>query len=301
VITDLAFFRATMPESSALATGADDALKDLDNTWFLRGQPEDVRAAWFERIRILRLVDRLAENERVEPEAGRFSLLLDAWYTYGIDGKVDTSVPYGAEINEVLRLWVSGSERDAFRQAWSFGEYADAVGDYGLARMAVEDMKEHKAMLGCISGAMFQLFPFVRDEHRRAIWHFGILDGFYNNLRDLAEDSAAGLCHFPVDVLERHGLTRDDVLTGRCIGTAGWERMMRFWLDDYLPTLRNAAQPFIEATGLHPSLEAMREWCLHRYRRTESVFREVGHDYRAFSVLYWSRVRLELAERSEAA
>jgi phytoene synthase len=90
-------------------------------------------------------------------------------------------------------------------------------------------------------------------------------------------------------------------LTGRCIGTAGWERMMTSWLDEYLPTLRERATPFIEATGLHPSLEALREWSMHRWRRVESVFRSVGYDYRAFDVLYWEAVRRELAERSEAA
>lgn len=285
---DLAFFRATMPESSALATGADDALKDLDNTWFLRGQPDDVRAAWFDRIRILRLVDRLAEAERIAPEACAFTDFLSDW-------RLLCSTGYAArpQMTEIKLVW-SGA-----RDKWSFHTYLTTVQLYSSE--TVDELTDHTAMLGCISGAMFQLLPFVTDECRCHIWHFGILDGFHNNLRDLAEDSAAGLCYFPTDVLERHGLTRDDVLTGRCIGTVGWERMMRFWLEDYLPTLRSAAQPFIEATGLHTSLEALREWSLHRYRRTESVFREVGYDYRAFSVLYWQRVRLELAERSEAA
>jgi phytoene synthase len=295
VSADLAFFRATMPESSALATGADDALKDLDNTWFLRGQPDDVRAAWFERIRILRLVDRLAEAERTDPSHRCFSVFVDTWYHYQINGSA-----YG-HIADVVRLWLSGSGDEPWRNACALTSYIDGVGAYSLAARAVDDADDHDEMLASVSGSMFRLLPFLRSEDRIKVHTFGILDGFYNNLRDLAEDSAAGLCYFPADVLERHGLTRDDVLTGRCIGMAGWEAMMRFWLDDYLPTLRSAATPFIEATGLHPSLEALREWCLHRYRRTESVFREVGHDYRAFSVLYWSRVRLELAERSEAA
>lgn len=295
-MTGLAFFRAAMPESSALATGADDALKDLDNTWFLRGQPEDVRKAWFERIRILRLVDRLAEAERREPARPVFTEFHDAWRDYQVNGD-----PRGP-IVDVFRLWLlTTTTMSAVQNSWSFDVYLDTVWFYGSGQIENDDLEDHTAMLGCISGAMFQLFPYLADEHRIAVWHFGLVDGFWNNLRDIAEDSAAGLCYFPTDVLEQHGLTRDDVLTGRCIGTAGWEAMMRFWLDEYMPTLLERAQPFIEATGLHPSLEALRGWCMHRWRRVERVFRDVEYDYRAFQVLYWRRVREELAERSEAA
>lgn len=292
---DLAFFRATMPESSALATGADDALKDLDNTWFLRGQPEDVRAAWFDRIRILRLVDRLAEAERSNPADQGFSVFEEAWYDYQIHGLVH------GHMRDVVRLWLSGHGEEPFRNASALSSFIDGVGSYTIGGNTPFDVEEHAAMLWSVSGSMFVLFPFVAPEHRFAIGEFGIVDGFWNNLRDLAEDSAAGLCYFPEEELERHGLTRDDVLTGRCIGTAGWDAMMRFWINEYMPTLRERAQPFIEATGLHPSLEALREWSMHRWRRVESVFRSVGYDYRAFQVLYWAEVRRELAERSEAA
>ncbi|MGK3981356.1 squalene/phytoene synthase family protein [Sorangium sp. So ce118] len=294
-MTDLAFFRATMPESSALTTGADDALKDLDNTWFLRGQPEDVRAAWFDRIRILRLVDRLAEAERLDPSCPVFAEFHNGWREYQING-----FAFG-RVGEVVRLWMSGHDDEPMRNAIAFDTYLDAVWDCNDGSSAVDNLAEHTALLGGVSGAMFRLLPFLRIEDRGKAHWFGILDGFFNNLRDLAEDSAVGLCYFPADVLERHGLTREDVLTGRCIGTVGWEAMMRFWLDEYLPTLRERATPFIESQGLHPSLEALRGWCLHRWRRVECVFREVGYDYRAFDVLYWRRVREELAERSEAA
>jgi phytoene synthase len=295
-VTSIAFFRATMPESSAMATGADDALKDLDNTWFLRGQADDVRAAWFDRIRILRLVDRLAEAERREPAGERFERFQEAFHLL-CDGYV---TPWRPEIAEIQRLWLSGPELERVSNMNAISLYAEGIADHSLMALPVDDLDHHERVLGWISGGMFQLFPFVRDEDRGPIWHFGILDGFWNNLRDLAEDSAAGLCYFPEDMLREHGLTRDDVLTGGCIGTVGWERMMRFWLDEYLPTLRERAQPFIEATGLHPSLEALREWCLHRYRRVENVFRSVGYDYKAFQVLYWSQVRRELVGEEAA-
>jgi 15-cis-phytoene synthase len=291
-VTDLSFFRATMPESSALATGADDALKDLDNTWFLRGQPDDVRKAWFDRIRILRLADRLKEHERRNPGTFQFTDFVGAWRHL-----LDKGHALSPEMREVRRLWLAGPTHEERWASWCFGVFLDAV---DLCNEPHEHIDDHTAMLGCVSGAMFNLFPFVPEEHRCHIWHFGIVDGFWNNLRDLAEDSAAGLCYFPADVLERHGLTRDDVLTGRCIGTVGWEGMMRFWLDEYLPTLRERATPFIEATGLHPSLDALRSWSMHRWRRVESVFRSVGYDYRAFDVSYWDVVRRELVEEESA-
>jgi phytoene synthase len=76
--------------------------------------------------------------------------------------------------------------------------------------------------------------------------------------------------------------------------------MMRFWIEEHLPTLRARAAPFIEATGLHPSLEIMRAWSLARYARIERVLRAVDFDFRRFPSRYWAEVRRDLLARRRA-
>jgi phytoene synthase len=75
---------------------------------------------------------------------------------------------------------------------------------------------------------------------------------------------------------------------------------MGFWLGSYIPSLRDAAAPFLLADDLHPSLLAMRRWTLRRYERIEQAFRAVGGDYRAFPARYWPQARHELTAHGVA-
>jgi phytoene synthase len=112
-----------------------------------------------------------------------------------------------------------------------------------------------------------------------------------NNLRDLAEDADRGLCCFPQEVLERFDVQRESILDGSAIGTAGYEKLMGFWLDGYLGTLRDEAEAFTTVVGLHQSLVCMRSAFLNRYARIERVMRDCGGDYLAFRRVYWGAMR----------
>src|SRR5207248_4566212 len=58
--------------SSAHAALADDALKDFDNAAWVRDLPPSMQPAWLRRIRAIRLADRLAENQQLDPTSQRF-------------------------------------------------------------------------------------------------------------------------------------------------------------------------------------------------------------------------------------
>ncbi|WP_437636104.1 squalene/phytoene synthase family protein [Sorangium sp. So ce854] len=288
---------------------SDDALKDEDNAAWVLGLEPDVKQAWLDRIRWIRIVDRLAENERIEPHERRFSRFMEAWRLLRSRGFVDPSCPFASELSAIRALWLrsDGDPARARREADDIEErslaawdaYLLALADYHAPGLLIRTMREHDTMLMRLSGHIFQLVPFLTMEHWDAAGEFGRLDQFFNNLRDMQEDADRGICYLPEEELARHGVTRAQVISGRCVGTSGYERLMRSWLDEVLPALYARAAPFIEARGLHPSLEIMREWSLRRYARITRVFRATGFDHRRFPARYWAEVRRDLAERRQ--
>ncbi|MFL5417116.1 MAG: squalene/phytoene synthase family protein, partial [Myxococcales bacterium] len=204
---------------------SDDALKDFDNAGWVAGLPGQVRKQWIERIRAIRLADRVVES--------------------GTPG-----------------LHVVRNEADAFegaapevRAAWD--RYLTALDAYH-GDFQVRTLAEHREMMDRLSGSLLQLVPFLQRHHFEPVRAFGVLDQFFNNLRDLAEDTAAGICYFPDDVLARFGLCREDVLSGRWRSMSGWRKLMSFWLDEYLPALEREAARFDECNNLHASVARMR-------------------------------------------
>src|SRR5439155_11151193 len=63
---------ATKLASSAHAALGDDALKDFDNAAWVVGLAPSIQPVWLQRIRAIRLADRLAENQQLDPTSRRF-------------------------------------------------------------------------------------------------------------------------------------------------------------------------------------------------------------------------------------
>jgi len=293
---------STLLGSSLYRALADDALKDEDNAAWVLTLPEGVQGAWLARIHWIRLVDRLAENERFEPEQRRFRKFLDGWRLLCAEGRVDPAGPFARELDGIRATWLMpGSEghdarTDAMAQraltAWD--AYLKALAVYHAPDVRVRSMREHDEMLWRLSGRIFQLVPYLTEELWDAAGEFGRLDQFFNNLRDLQEDAENGICYLPADLLERFGVTRAEVISGRCIGSPGYQALMRFWVNEHLPLLRGGAARFIQASGLHPSLEIMRSWSLRRHERIVRVLCAVDFDFRRFPSRYWAEVRRDL-------
>jgi phytoene synthase len=281
---------ASQFDSSAHAAVSDDALKDFDTAGFVRDLPGSVRPAWLQRIRAIRLADRLAENQELDPESGRFDKFVAAQSDeipalHAVHEDDRASQVFGEDGPEVLEAWTG---------------YLKALGAYHHRDLRLQTLSEHRSMLEQLSGSLFQFLPFLQPQHIEAIRAFGALDQFFNNLRDLAEDAAHGVCFFPEDVLARAGLRREDVLGDGWRTMPGWQKLMRFWLDEYLPELERATAPFDALNDLHPSVARMRSECQARYQRILSCFRAVGFDFRRFADEYWREVRVSAAA-SEAS
>ncbi|MER3477900.1 MAG: phytoene/squalene synthetase, partial [Leptolyngbya sp. ERB_1_2] len=84
---------------------ADDALKDEDNAaWVMELEPE-VRQAWIERIRWIRLADRLAESELVEGSSGQFQDFYTAWRWLSATGKAQPVGEHRSLFESMRKRW----------------------------------------------------------------------------------------------------------------------------------------------------------------------------------------------------
>ena len=251
--------------SSTHAAPTCDALKDFDNAGWVADLPAPIRSAWIERIRSMRLADRVAESTALHV--------------------------VGAEEDGLARAFDGASA--PVRAAWK--RYRAALRAYHRGDLRVRTLAAHRRMLDRLSGSLLQLVPFLEPHHFEAIRAFGVLDQFFNNLRDLAEDSAQGICYFPEDVLRRFGLCREDVVSGRCRGTAAWRDLMAHWLEEYLPELERDAARFDACDDLHPSVQRLRSEFRARYARILDFFSAVDFDCERFAEEYWSEVRSKAA------
>src|SRR5437868_8327415 len=132
--------------SSAHAAVADDALKDFDNASWVRDLAPSIQPAWLQRIRAIRLADRLAENQQLDPTSRRF----------------DRFVPPAFD-----------AEGPAALAAWT--RYLTALRVYHRRDLRLPTLTDHRAMLDRLSGSIFQLVPFISPEQSEAIRGLGAL------------------------------------------------------------------------------------------------------------------------------
>jgi phytoene synthase len=274
--------------SSEIRALGDDASKDDQTTAFLAELPLAEQAEWLTRLRWIRLADRLAENELIEPARRQFAAFRRDWREFAECGHV------AGDYQDVWLEMGGGGCRDAIREprfVTSFGDYLEALQDYTRADLEIATLADHDCMLRRLTGSFMCTLPYLPLGQQDAIAGFGMLDQMMNNLRDLAEDAAHGLSFFPHDVLARFGVEVEALLTGRAAGTPRYRALIRFWLDEHLPAVQAHAAEFLALDDLHPSLVAMRRSFSARYARIEHVFRACDFDYVAFPRAYWGDTR----------
>jgi phytoene synthase len=270
----------------------DDALKDEDNAAWVLCLESAIGREWIERIGWIRLVDRLAEQEVLQPHKPAFSQFYQSWQRLLTQGIVEHHCPYHGILNQIRDRWFTSNRDHLAIQAWE--RYLQAIATYHRPNLTLENLEQYEEMLRQLSGSFFQVLPLIAQPYWEAIGFFGIVDQFYNNLRDLQEDAKQGICYFPTALLEKFEVSRAEILEMRCFGNPGYYRLMEFWLDEYLPRLRRQAYSLVLAQDLHPSWQILRDWSLHRYSRIERVFRNCHFNYADFPQAYWTEVKADL-------
>jgi len=280
--------------SSQYRAFSDDALKDEDNAAWVMRLPPAVRQQWIDRIGWIRLVDRLAENQSIDPASGKFQTFCRGWQQLRSYGQIAAG-PYESAFAAMKACGFADETGElSARVIAAWEAYLYAIADYNRPDLAIDSLDDYEAMLENLAGKFFQVLPFLSLRHWQGAGAFGVVDQFYNNLRDLKEDSEQGICYFPTQVLRRFGVDREEILHLCCFDNPGYHRMMAFWLEDFLPQLTARMQGFVAAEDLHESWEILRYWSLHRYSRIEQVFYWCGFDFSQFPDRYWPAVRRDL-------
>ncbi len=274
---------------------ADDALKDEDNAaWVMELEPS-IRDAWVERISWIRLADRLAENELLNPAGSEFQRFHDSWKWMMATGQVQPGCSHRKEFYRMRDRWFKESSDAVSRQAiQSWNRYLAAISTYHQNNLTLAKIADFEVMLEELAGSFFQVLPFSMQHHWQAVGSFGAVDQFHNILRDLREDAEQGICYLPTELLDRFGVSRAEILDLRACENVGYRPMMEFWMHDYLPQLHRKSYALILAPDLHPSWQMLRDWSLNRYKRIERIFRRCDYNYVQFPELYWQEVKRDL-------
>lgn len=273
---------------------ADDALKDEDNAAWVLELDSEIRQVWIERIRWIRLADRLAESDLIDGNSGQFQAFLSEWRWLNATGTVQAVGTHRSLFESMRECWFDQSDSSSLlsRQAWE--QYLVALRWYSQKNLVIDTIADFETMLWELAASFFRVLPFLSKPTWQIVGAFGVVDQFYNTLRDLREDAEQGICYLPTELLDRFGVTRAEVLGLRAYDNPRYRSMMQFWIYDYLPTLHRRAYSFILSPDLHPSWQILRDWSLNRYRRIERVLRHCNYDYVRFPQVYWREVQRDL-------
>lgn len=281
--------------SSCFTAVSEDACKDEDNARWVLELETPIQNKWLQHLRWIRLIDRLAENELIDAANHDFQNFRSDWQTLLETGQVAHNTQHHAILTELRSQWFShtGQPLDPISiAAWS--QYLEASNRYHAANLEIRTFAEYEQMLIELGGSFFQVFPFLQEKYQQAASYFGVVDQFYNHLRDLQEDTQQGICYFPLELLNHFGVSKNELLDRRARLNPNYQTMMAFWLDEYLPRLRRKVRPLITAQDLHSSWQILCFWSIHRYRRIERVFRRCQFDYAKFPKIYWEQVQADM-------
>jgi phytoene synthase len=272
--------------SSQFTSAPTDTMKDEDNASWLLKLPEGLLRDWTASLKWMRVSDRLAEAEAlgVEDEEYRFSDFLEEFGQLRRHGFIYESSPLAETFQTLRERW----EREGFgeRELRPWDTYLKALRKY-TPPPAIQDYDECETMYRELSGSLFLTFPLAPLKYADALNSFGALDQLYNNVRDLAEDTARGICFFPDALLRRFSLCREEIALQITHPDYRFASMMDDILTTFAGRLRRKAAQLIRAEDLHWSWKLLLRMTLERYVRTESVFRECRYNAAAFNGRYW--------------
>lgn len=284
--------------SSQHSARTDDAVKDEDNVAWVLDLPEAERLEWVTALKWIRLPDRMLEHDVFDSPtkaSATFAQFSTAYFQVRETGDLSGSGPFYSLLAALRTRWQREALSEADLQVWDL--YLFSLERYAHPDFRIADMREYGEALYGLSGTFFQTLPFMPTAYRAQVGVLGTLDQFYNNLRDLEEDTARGLCYFPDDLLNRFQLQRGDMPQLIESPTPRFVALIEWLCHCFAADLRRQLGPLLTAPDLHPSWEIMLRSVLLRHHRIDYWFRACGYSAARFSRTYWNQVDADLALR----
>ena len=271
--------------SGAFDGQTDDRLKDEDNVAWVMGLPDRARDDWLITLEWGRVADRLVEGVVLD-DASEIALadFSGAWATLRRG-----SVP---ERSQFVDLFVRLDERwrreglgEPELRRWD--RHLEALWHYRRPDDVIATIDDLRRALHELSGTFFQACPFQPPGLAEAVSALGALDQFFNNLRDLHEDTVRGIIYLPPDVLDRFEIAPAELPA--LVGSVDrrLEHLFAYLLSTLVAELRRQAAPLFAAPDLHESWHAMLHSVATRHSRIEYAARKCRFDAAAFTAVYW--------------
>ena len=281
--------------SSKFYKKTDDSLKDEDNVgWVMELSVSEIRE-WATILKWVRVADRLLENDILQKSSKKqiytFKNFLSEWKILR-KGKTPVNSPFSTLFEELKERWDRESLSEKDLKVWDL--YLESLEKYAIPETVIRDMKEYKKALYGLSGTFFQAFPFAPKNLQKEIGVLGMLDQFYNNLRDLYEDTVRGVCYFPRALLSRFEISRNNMDLLVSTPDNRFSNMVEFMLSKFAIDLKEEMNPLLSSKDLHHSWKVMLKHVLHRYERIERVFRLCNYNAKQFNFRYWDFVRADI-------
>jgi phytoene synthase len=264
------------------------------------GQPAEIRDEWLTALEWIRLADRLVEAEvfgDCTDTGGRpFTGFLADWRELR-SGRLPERSAFRPLFERLRRRWIEEPVTDLQLQVWDL--YLASLWKYRDPGAVIKTLDDYSDALHSLSGTFFQTFPFQPTGLESAVSALGALDQFYNNMRDLHEDTLRGLCYLPAELLVEFSIDPSELAAMVDREDRRLVRLHEHLLATLVPDLRRQAAPLLSAPDLHPSWVRMLANFLTRHSRIEYVARLCDYNATAFRARYWTLTQDDLAARTE--
>ena len=246
----------------------DDSKKYLDASTWIEDLPPEVKDLWLERLKWIGLVARLAASD-FQQGGNHFQRFKQDWNNL-VSRRTTNRQSECQELFERMDLlWFRRLPLPDWSTIKAWDNYLKAIEDYHKPGLVIETLTAYDQMLERLSGSLFQVLPFVNKRYWTEVRYLGAVDQVYNHIGELRSDASRGICSFPEELLSRYSLKREQLLDGSCINKPEYQDLMRYWLDVYLPKLKQRTHRLLVATELHPSWLVLLEWMSKRHRSIE--------------------------------
>lgn len=271
-----------------------DSLKDEDNVSWVMELDEPERKDWIDILQWIRAPDRLLERDRFETHNSNygFQSFLEDWKKLRTYGTINKDSPFATLFENLKYRWnVEGLTNDDMK---SWDQYLESLKTYLHPETKIRSMEDYERALYGLSGTFFQALPHAPKDVKNAVGSLGILDQFYNNLRDLEEDTKRGICYFPVELLEKFGIDRTEISKIIYTGEERFSNMMEYLLSSFVTDIKKKTTPLFSRETDHYSWKLMLDNVLARHSRIEYVSRVSSYNMKIFNQIYWNLVKSDL-------